>query len=378
MATRCQQTPQPNDHRDATRTGWNTRAAVRFGSALVGLVLGLGSTGCTGGSAPTAGATAAATSSPATGPAAAAHWTPYRSVRAVLDLTQPRQDGRLTVAAAGRLSLLGGTGQPAPFAQAGGGYSTALGPEPYIALATGTPTTAGACAFARDTVYALEPGGQRGVIAVTAQGQASRVVNLPGVAPTGIAFDTTGRFGYRLLVTAAVNGGTMVYAIDCASRVTTIAEHAPAGEGGIVVAPQSFGSYGGDLILPDEKTGRIWAIAPDGRASLVARSPLASGGDIGVESAGFVPAGLTPAWAAYLADRASPGNPHPGSDSILRLPAADLIAAGVAPGDLVVASEGGAQTVAVRCAATCALRHVADGPATSHAEGHIVFAPPLP
>jgi hypothetical protein len=57
--------------------------------------------------------------------------------------------------------------------------------------------------FARDTVYALEPGGQRGVIAVTAQGQAGRVVNLPGVAPTGIAFDTTGRFGYRLLVTAA-------------------------------------------------------------------------------------------------------------------------------------------------------------------------------
>jgi hypothetical protein len=40
-----------------------------------------------------------------------------------------------------------------------------------------------------------------------------------------------------------------------------------------------------------------------------------------------------------------------------------------------VASEGGAETIAVRCARTCSVRKVADGPATSHAEGHIVFAP---
>jgi hypothetical protein len=48
--------------------------------------------------------------------------------------------------------------------------------------------------------------------------------------------------------------------------------------------------------------------------------------------------------------------------------------AGVRPGDLLVASEGGAQTVAVRCRARCSVKHVADGPSVAHAEGHIAFA----
>jgi hypothetical protein len=47
----------------------------------------------------------------------------------------------------------------------------------------------------------------------------------------------------------------------------------------------------------------------------------------------------------------------------------------VRPGDLLVAAEGGAKTIAVRCARTCSVRKIAEGPATSHAEGHIVFAP---
>jgi hypothetical protein len=96
-----------------------------------------------------------------------------------------------------------------------------------------------------------------------------------------------------------------------------------------------------------------------------------------VESAGFVPAGFGPAWSAYVADRRSPGNPHPGSDAVLRLSGTDLTAMDVRPGDLLVASEGGALTVAVRCTGTaCTLRYIADGPAVAHLEGHLVFAPP--
>lgn len=75
--------------------------------------------------------------------------------------------------------------------------------------------------------------------------------------------------------------------------------------------------------------------------------------------------------AAYLADRYSAGNKHPGDDAILRL---DLGRAGVRTGDLLVATEGGAKTIDVRCAATCTVRYVAAGPAIAHAEGHIVFA----
>jgi hypothetical protein len=76
----------------------------------------------------------------------------------------------------------------------------------------------------------------------------------------------------------------------------------------------------------------------------------------------------------YLADRLTPGNRHPGDDAILRLPAAGLAGAGIRAGDLLVATEGGAKTIDVRCAATCAVRYVAAGPAIAHAEGHIVFS----
>jgi hypothetical protein len=196
-----------------------------------------------------------------------------------------------------------------------------------------------------------------------------------GAMPNGIAFDHAGGFGHRLLVTAAVSNGTAVFALDCTGSVSTITPHAPRLEGGIEVAPASFGRYAGDLIAPDEYSGRLLAIDPQGAVHTVARSGLPSGADIGVESAGFVPPQFDRSQAAYLADRRSPGNPHPGTDSILRISGADLVRAGVRPGDLLVASEGGAKTIAVRCGRTCSVRKIADGPATSHAEGHIVVAP---
>jgi hypothetical protein len=47
----------------------------------------------------------------------------------------------------------------------------------------------------------------------------------------------------------------------------------------------------------------------------------------------------------------------------------------VRAGELIVATEAGAKTLAVRCARRCMVRHVADGPAVAHAEGHITFVP---
>ena len=59
---------------------------------------------------------------------------------------------------------------------------------------------------------------------------------------------------------------------------------------------------------------------------------------------------------------------------VLRLPAAALKAAGVRPGDLLVATEGGALTDAVSCSADgCHVRFVAAGPKVAHSEGHIAF-----
>jgi hypothetical protein len=147
-----------------------------------------------------------------------------------------------------------------------------------------------------------------------------------------------------------INDGpsTTVDAINCQRAVTTITRTAPRVEGGIAVAPRTFGRFGGDLIAPDENSGRIFAITPSGRSLLIAASGLTHGGDIGVESEGFVPPGTQD---ALLADRLTPGNPHPGDDVVLRIGAGALTAAGVRPGDLLVATEGGALTDAASCTA---------------------------
>jgi hypothetical protein len=71
-------------------------------------------------------------------------------------------------------------------------------------------------------------------------------------------------------------------------------------EGGIAVAPASFGPYGGDFVAPGETSGRVFAIGPDGSVVTLVVSALPHGGDIGVESAGFVPPGFSADDAAHL------------------------------------------------------------------------------
>jgi hypothetical protein len=307
-------------------------------------------------------------------PALPAHWARYRHLAGVVDLAGPHGDGSFTVAAAGRLFTWNPPGAPAAFARGPGGYSTPAGPEPYITLAGNGLVTGTHCAFPSGTVFAIRPGAQPGVIEITGHGRARRFAGLPAASsPGGITFDSTGHFGHKLLVTARSHGATTVLAIDCGGRIHTITTHAPAMEGGVVVAPASFGRFGGDLITPSETSGRVYAISPSGSVATLAVSGLPHGGDIGVESAGFVPPGFAAGGAAYLADRYSPHNRHPGTNSILRLPGTELVKAGVRAGDLLVATEGSARTIAVRCARTCTVRYIAIGPAVTHAEGHIAF-----
>jgi len=341
------------------------RAGRRLGAGLAGVVV-MVLAACGGGSHPRG-------ASPSV--AARVSWAPLLHLGAVLDVTAPRSDGRLTVSAGGHLWLWRPGSVPQPYAREADGYATNPAPEPYLALVSSNQATSAGCSFARDSVFALEPTGATGVISVGPDGRTHRLADLPGVTPNGIAFDDVGRFGHRLLVTAAAKGATTLFAVDCAGRVTTIARHAPTVEGGIALAPSSFGTFGEDLIAPDEQSGKIWAFGPGGDARLVTTSPLPHGGDIGSESLGFVPAGFTSEWSAYVADRRSPGNPHPGTDSILRLSGIDLTKASLRPGDLLVANEGGALTIAVRCAATCTTHYLADGPPKAHVEGHLVFAP---
>ena len=297
-----------------------------------------------------------------------ARWLAFAHARRPLDLVAS-EDGRHIVAAAdGRLWLLGRAGTLTPFARGPQGYVSPGGEEPYIALSPG------GCYGTTGTVYAIRLVSGRGIVAVAADGRARRFASIgaPGLID-GIASDTTGHFGHRLLVTINAGSKTTVDAIDCAGGVHTITRTAPRVEGGVAVAPTTFGRFAGDLIAPGEVSGRVFAITPSGGTRLVVGSGLPHGNDIGVESEAFIPP--RPGLDALLADRLTPGNPHPGDDLVLRIRASALRAAGAGPGDLLVATEGGALTDAVTCAAAgCHVRLVAVGPVIAHAEGHIAFA----
>jgi hypothetical protein len=329
----------------------HARTGGRFAAAWAGLagLIALGACGTASGGQITARAAASPTS-----------WQTFVHIRSPVDMVM---SDRIVLAADGRLQSLSPGGAVARFAA---GYQSPGGGEPYIAASPG------GC-FGRRTIYALQLVRRPGVVAVRPDGHVRRFASIgaPGLLD-GIAFDTTGRFGNRLLVVVTSGARATVDAIGCDGRVTRITRNAPRVEGGMAVAPKSFGRFAGDLIAPDEISGRIFAITPSGRGLLVANSGLQHGQDIGVESVGFVPAAPKD---ALLADRFSPGNAHPGDDVILRIRAAALRTAGVRPGDLLVASEGGALTDAIHCTARgCTVHYVAAGPAIAHGEGHITFA----
>ncbi|MEY2434480.1 MAG: hypothetical protein QOC92_4205 [Acidimicrobiaceae bacterium] len=291
-------------------------------------------------------------------------------IPAVLDVAGPRNDGRLVVAAHGRLLLMDSAGRTSDFAPE---YSVPDGPEPYIALSPGVTVDAAGCSFDRDDVFALDlHDPSPGITKISADGTVSHLADVGGVTTLlGIALDTGGGFGHRLLVIGPTQSGkTQLSAVDCRGTVTTIGAVDTPLEGGIAVAPSTFGRFRGQLIAPDEKSGTIYALSPTGELSTVAAPGAPAGPDIGVESVGFVPA--AGADAAFLADRGGQADPHAGTDSLLRLTGDALTTAGVRPGDLLVATEGGATVVQVRCATDCTASVVATGPPTAHTEGRLL------
>jgi hypothetical protein len=314
-------------------------------------------------------------------PAMAANhaWEPVTKVPGIFDVGGPRTDGWLVVAGSGRLYLVDPLGAVTPFAQGPGGYADDAGAEAYLAVSPGL--SGSGCEFTANDVYVLRVHAPLGVTKVDRLGLASPFATVPGVQSlNGIAFDTVGGFGHRLLVTGPAGGGaTVVAAIDCSGAVEIITRSAPTVEGGLAVAPPGFAPFGGALIAPDELTGNIYAIAPDGTSRRVVSSGLPVGADVGVESLGFVPLGMHRGGEVYYSDRGTPGNPHPGTDSLLRLPYSDLESVQVEEGDLLAATEGGAAMIWVRCALTCSMADVVSAPTTAHGEGHLAFrvnAPP--
>jgi hypothetical protein len=300
-------------------------------------------------------------------------WSTELHLPGVVDLAGPRSDGRLVVSGGDRLYLLDrGRKTLEPFATGPGGYRGGKGDEPYLALSTGDKVASAACSFQPDDLYVIQQG-PHDVIRLDVMGRVHSFAHVDGVESLGgIAFDTTGRFGHRLLVIGPNRGFTVVAAIDCRGKVEHLTEVGPAMEGGIAVAPAGFGAFAGDLIAPDELGGVIRAVRPDGSTAVVVPSGLPAGGDIGVEGVGFVPSGFAAGGTAFFADRATPGNPHPGTGSLLNLGAETLFKAGGREGDLLAATEGGATAIAIRCTSSCQTFRVASGPKVAHGEGHLL------
>jgi hypothetical protein len=304
---------------------------------------------------------------------AAPAWEQWQAVTGVFDLGGPRSDGSLLVAGSAALYRLSPDGTLAPFARGPGGYADDPGAEAYLTVSPGLSDAAG-CSFAKDDTFILRLHSPVGVTRVDATGsQTGSFANVAAPSLNGIAFDTTGSFHHALLVTGTVSGKTEVAAIDCGGQVQVITRTAPVVEGGLAVAPPAFGAFGGELIAPDELSGIIWAIAQDGTARQLAISGLAKGQDTGVESVGFVPPGFARGGYLYYADRATANNPHPGTDHILRIASADLVEAGVRDGDMLVATEGGASLIDVRCDTSCQVTTVVATPTIAHGEGHLAF-----
>jgi hypothetical protein len=306
--------------------------------------------------------------------AATVTWQSVQPALGVVDVAGPRTDDTLVTAVGGGIELFDGRGLiPFTHGSGPGAYAPSAG-ESYVAVTPDVRLPKSGCSFHRNEIFALGDNPDR-VVRITSHGSASDFVSLPSPFLSAIAFDRVGTFGHRLLVAGTANNVTTLFAIDCRGRVKVLTRQGPLIEGGMEVAPRGFPRFGGRLIAPDEMHGPIYAFKPNGSSATVAVPALATGPDIGVESLGFVPR-LVKHAAAYLADRSVPGNPHPGTDSILRLTSAQLRSAGVHAGDLLVATEGGADTVAIRCRRKkkrCGVRLVAHGPPVAHAEGHIAF-----
>lgn len=95
--------------------------------------------------------------------------------------------------------------------------------------------------------------------------------NLPPLGPdVHITFDRTGSFGYDMIVA----GGDQVWKINSSGKSSQLAE-IPIREkgddsiGNPIVAPSSFGAYGGNILVPDPGTGNIFAISPQNEVSKI-------------------------------------------------------------------------------------------------------------
>ena len=316
---------------------------------------------------------------PAASRAAGPTWEPWLSLPGALDVDGPRTDGQLVATGSAALYLVDpAAGAKVDFARGPGGYRDDAGLEAFIAMSPGGHVVAADCDFGQDETYVLRQHFPFGITRVDAAGEESgSLANIPGVTTlTGIAFDTVGGFDHRLLVLGGTDKEVRLFAVDCNGGVKLLTTGLSPLEGGMAVAPMGFGSYGGRLIIPDERRGRIVAIASNGQPKIIFDRGL-TGPDRTFGGLGFVPPDfISRGGSMYVADRKE-GGAFPGTDNILRMQSTALAAAGVQDGDLLVVTEDGGRLVDVRCTQECTATFLSER-SSAHAQGHLAFTMNLP
>ena len=156
-------------------------------------------------------------------------WEHWKTIAGIVDVDGPRTDGSVIVAGSAALYLVDPEGTVTPFARGPGGYHEDAGAEAYLAMSTGGNVSAAGCSFSPDDTFLLRLHVPIGVNRVNPTGDESgSFTNLTaGTALNGIAFDTTGDFDHRLLITGLAGGKATVLAIDCNGEVQVITRSAP-------------------------------------------------------------------------------------------------------------------------------------------------------
>jgi hypothetical protein len=133
------------------------------------------------------------------------------------------------------------------------------------------------CHSPDNKIYEISPDGATKTVF------ASLPAPFPPAADGALAFDSVGRFGYRLLAATGRSGGLkpaggVVYAIDALGHVQRVGSYAgPGGADELVIAPRRFGSVGGDALLTVDAGphgGAVVAADPSGGMRSIATLPL--------------------------------------------------------------------------------------------------------
>src|SRR6516164_1005533 len=128
------------------------------------------------------------------------------------------------------------------------------------------------CHSPDNKIYEISPDGSSVTVF------ASLPAPYPPAADGALAFDSVGRFGYRLVAATGRSGGPapaggLVFTIGPHGGVRQVGSYAePGGADELVIAPRRFGSVAGDALLTVDAgaSGAVVAVAPNGSTRTIA------------------------------------------------------------------------------------------------------------